>query len=147
MLNILGDGDFLFTDTYGVINLPSEMGRGALVNDVRHIAGDVQLSNGINQIEFDGITEATAQKQQNVVTGNVTVDVDESYLMMAAVYEADTNRMVGIQIADTASGEQSFDLNVSCAFVQGKQYLVKLFVWNNSENLRALSTQYMINLK
>lgn len=147
MLNILGDGDFLFTDTYGVINLPSEMGRGALVNDVRHIAGDVQLSNGINQIEFDGINEATAQKQQNVVTGNVTVDVDESYLMMAAVYEADTNRMVGIQIADTAFGEESFDLDVSCAFVHGKQYLVKLFVWNNLESLTALNMQYIINLK
>ena len=124
-----------------------DMGRGSVVNNVRLDNPTVTISEGTTTVTFDGITSASAQKQQGGVTGDVSVSLSGSYALLAAVYDASDNRLIGAKLADYASGNTDFDLDVDCTFEQGKKYIVQFFLWNDLENTKPLTTQYIIDLK
>ena len=126
-----------------IVCLP-EMGRGSVVNSQR--VESATLNSGLNTVVFEGITSASAQKQQNGVTGNANVTVSESHILLAGVYELPEEELLGVQMAPYTSGTNAFTLNVdNCTFEEGKRYVVRLFVWKD-DSLVPLTTEYVIEL-
>lgn len=146
-LDISKGGEVELNQANAQIVCSADMGRGVLVNNQRVGNKMVTLSAGLNTIVFDGITSATAEKQESGVTGDVTVSTNESYVLLAAVYDAADKRLIGAQIVDYSSGDKDFDLNVNCSFEQGRKYIVQLFLWKDLEMITPLTTQYVIDLK
>ena len=96
---------------------------------------------------FEGITDASAQKQQNGVTGSAGVSVNESHLLIAGVYDLPDNELLGVQMARYSSGTSTFNFNIdNCTFEDGKRYVVRLFVWKGDGSLLPLTTAYVIDL-
>ena len=146
-LDIGNGGIVTLGATAGTINVIPQMGRGVLVNTTRTLGGLVTLSEGLTKVSFPGITQANAEAQQNSVAGDITVDMDTEYVLLAAVYDAEDNKLVGAKVIEYTEEDKELDINIIGAFTQGKTYHLNLFIWNSLDELVPLTTKYVIDLK
>lgn len=145
-LDLEDGGAVLLDKLAGTINVVPLMGRGVLVNRTRTLGGVVTLSTGLNTVDFPGITQVNAEMQENSVSGDISVDMDTKYVLLAAIYDED-NQLIGTKVIEYTQQDTEIELDIDGIFTEGNTYYLNLFVWNDLENLEALTTKYVIDLK
>ena len=145
-LDIGKGGKVILGKTAGTINAVPEMGRGVLVNTTRSLGGVLTLSSGLNTVDFPGITQVNAEMQENSVSGDISVDMDTKYVLLAAIYDED-NQLIGTKVIEYTEQDTEIELDIDGTFTEGNTYYLNLFIWNDLKELEALTTKYIIDLK
>lgn len=145
-------GEVVGTTTPGTVKIIPDKGYTATLNsNVYKEETSVALGSSTATVTFSApdynINSVTAKKEDTKVSGSADIlgssTVSDAKLMVV-VYEKDTNRLVSCAAQPaTVSGSKGFELN--CNFENGKTYIVKAMIWDESA-LKPLTMYYTINL-
>ncbi len=145
-------GEVQGTQDGGTIKIIPDTGYIGAINGVEYkTEGTATFSGSSASVTFTAmpynINSMTATKDESTVKANVDImgsKTETEPTIFVAVFEADTNKLIDCDSDDaTEIDNKAFELN--CKFEDGKKYIVKAMIWN--ESLKPLTAYYALELK
>ena len=132
----------------GSVEVVLPQGKSALSGEKRYFDGEKisLISGGTTAITYDGITSVQTEETSTGVDAVVGVDNTTPAQLLAAIYD-DEGKFITYTTANVNTTTKSYDLNLRCAFENGKQYSVKFYMLENYNKLAPITTVYSLKLR